>query len=190
MIAAVLTALALLIAGPRPCARLSRPTAAPAAATRRARAVDPHALAAGLDLLAVCLAAGLPVAAAARAAADGCPETLARPLRRAADLLALGADPAKAWAPALTDPHDPHLDALLRMARRSAQSGTALAGGVADLAAECRRETRDTATAAAERAGVLIAGPLGLCFLPAFVCLGIVPVIAGLAGNIMRSGLL
>ncbi len=26
---------------------------------------------------------------------------------------------------------------------------------------------------------VLIAGPLGLCFLPAFVCLGIVPVVAG-----------
>ena len=44
--------------------------------------------------------------------------------------------------------------------------------------------------AAADRAGVLIAGPLGLCFLPAFVCLGIVPVVAGLAGDIFGSGLL
>jgi pilus assembly protein TadC len=44
--------------------------------------------------------------------------------------------------------------------------------------------------AAAERAGVLIAGPLGLCFLPAFVCLGIVPVVAGLAGEVFGSGLL
>jgi hypothetical protein len=37
---------------------------------------------------------------------------------------------------------------------------------------------------------VLIAGPLGLCFLPAFVCLGIVPVIVGLAGDFIESGLL
>jgi pilus assembly protein TadC len=36
----------------------------------------------------------------------------------------------------------------------------------------------------AQRAGVLITVPLGLCFLPAFVCLGIVPVIAGLAKQI------
>ena len=36
----------------------------------------------------------------------------------------------------------------------------------------------------------LIAGPLGLCFLPAFVCLGIIPVVAGLAGDVLQSGLL
>jgi hypothetical protein len=36
---------------------------------------------------------------------------------------------------------------------------------------------------------VLVAGPLGLCHLPAFVCLGIVPIVAGLAGDVLRSGL-
>jgi hypothetical protein len=46
------------------------------------------------------------------------------------------------------------------------------------------------AAATAERAAVLIAGPLGLCFLPAFVCLGIVPVVAALAGDLLQSGLL
>ncbi|HTY29142.1 MAG TPA: type II secretion system F family protein, partial [Mycobacterium sp.] len=35
-----------------------------------------------------------------------------------------------------------------------------------------------------------IAGPLGLCFLPAFVCLGIVPVVAGLADDVFGSVLL
>ena len=35
--------------------------------------------------------------------------------------------------------------------------------------------------AAAQRASVLIAGPLGLRCLPMFLCLGIVPVVAGLA---------
>ena len=37
---------------------------------------------------------------------------------------------------------------------------------------------------------MLIAGPLGLCYLPAFLCLGIVPVVAGLAGDVLRSGVL
>ena len=32
---------------------------------------------------------------------------------------------------------------------------------------------------------VLVAGPLGLCFLPAFVCLGIVPVVIGLADGML-----
>lgn len=81
-------------------------------------------------------------------------------------------------------------EALLRLARRSASSGAALAGGVAELAEQSRHDAAHTAAASAERAGVLIAGPLGLCFLPAFVCLGIVPVVAGLAGDVLQSGLL
>ncbi|CKW18115.1 alanine rich membrane protein [Mycobacterium tuberculosis] len=42
---------------------------------------------------------------------------------------------------------------------------------------------------ALERAGVLIAGPLGLCFLPAFLCVGIVPLVVGLAGDVLQFGL-
>jgi pilus assembly protein TadC len=79
---------------------------------------------------------------------------------------------------------------LLRLARRSSVSGVALAEGVSTLATQCRQDAAHTAAAAAERAGVLIAGPLGLCFLPAFVCLGIIPVVAGLAGDVLQSGLL
>ena len=109
-------------------------------------------------------------------------------LDRAADLLALGADPATAWSnPA--QPLDNHGEALLRLARRSAASGTALAQGVADLAEQSRHDAASAADARAQRASVLIAGPLGLCYLPAFVCLGIVPIVAGLAGDVLRSGL-
>ena len=71
------------------------------------------------------------------------------------------------------------------MARRSARAGSSLAAGLAELADETRRQAHDTATAAAERAGVAISGPLGLCFLPAFVCLGIVPVVIGLASTVL-----
>ena len=63
-----------------------------------------------------------------------------------------------------------------------------MAEGVAELAVESRHEAAHAATALAERAGVVIAGPLGVCFLPAFACLGVVPVVAGLATDVFTSG--
>jgi pilus assembly protein TadC len=194
-IAAVLLALALLAAaGPtvvRARAGLAYRAARPRLATTHA--TDPLAVASSLDVFAVCLAAGMAVPTAAAATAASAPTRLAGLLRRAADLLALGADPAAAWS---TPPNLPaasldlHTEALLRLARRSASSGAALADGVAELAAQSRHDAAHAAEATAERAAVLIAGPLGLCFLPAFVCLGIVPVVVGLAGDVLRSGVL
>jgi pilus assembly protein TadC len=155
---------------------------------------DPLAAASTLEVLAACLRSGMAVSTAAAATAPSAPPQLARILTRAADLLALGADPASAWS----DParraerqgrrQDDQAEALLRLARRSASSGTALAQGVAELATAARDSAADDARAAAERASVLIAGPLGLCYLPAFLCLGIVPVVAGLAGDVLHSG--
>ncbi|WP_197501234.1 type II secretion system F family protein [Mycobacterium sp. 852002-51057_SCH5723018] len=192
--AAVLLAIALWI-GPGPSAvraraglrgRAHRPPPPPPAG-----GAAPLAVASSLDVLAVCLEAGMAVSAAAAATAPSAPPKLGRVLRRAADLLALGADPAVAWSNSPdAPPVDAHTEALLRLARRSASSGAALACGVAELADQSRHEAAHAATAAAERAGVLIAGPLGLCFLPAFVCLGIVPVVAGLARDVLQSGLL
>ena len=194
-IAAMLLATALLTgAGPSTVrARAGAATGSHRKARHPMRRPDPLAVASSLDVLAVCLAAGMSVSSAAAATAPSAPEMLARVLRRAADLLALGADPAVAWsAPPDLPPGslDSQTDALLRLARRSAASGGALAEAVADLATQYRQDALHAASAAAERAGVLIAGPLGLCFLPAFVCLGIVPVVAGLAGDLLRSGLL
>jgi pilus assembly protein TadC len=191
-IAALALAAALLI-GPGPVQvrrraginRRPRRTSTP-----RADRVDPLASASSLDVLAVCLEAGMAVPAAARATAVSAPPQLAVLLHRAGDLLALGADPAVAWAPPAGEAVSPGELALLRLARRSAASGTVLARGVAELAAETRHDAAHAAAAAAERASVIIAGPLGLCFLPAFVCLGLVPVIAGLATKVLGTGLL
>ena len=193
------TALLLAIAlwfGPGPAvvrARAGTPTRDIRPRPQLTRAPDPLAVASSLDVLAVCLGAGMAVSAAAAATAASAPPRLAGVLRRASDLLALGSDPAIAWSRPPNPPGgsiDPQTDALLRLARRSASSGAALASGVAELAAEYRQDAGHSAAAAAERAGVLIAGPLGLCFLPAFVCLGIVPVVAGLAGDVLQSGFL
>jgi pilus assembly protein TadC len=187
---AVLLALALLLgAGPSVIrARAGMPSRVRHLPQRNASGPDPLAAAASLDVLGVCLTAGMAVSTAAAAAAASAPPGLALVLRRAADLLALGADPAIAWSAA--GAVDAQADGLLRLARRSASSGAALADGVAELATQSRQDAAHAASAAAERAGVLIAGPLGLCFLPAFICLGIVPVVAGLAGDILQSGLM
>ncbi len=195
--AAVLLAAALWI-GPRPL--LVRARAGLSARPRPRKrgsgsggAADPLGIASSLDVLAVCLEAGMAVPTAAAATARSAPPQLAALLCRAADLLALGADPAAAWSlppDSRAGPADASIEALLRLARRSASSGAALAAGVAELADQCRHDAAHVAAAAAERAGVLIAGPLGLCFLPAFVCLGLVPVVAGLAGEVLQSGLL
>jgi pilus assembly protein TadC len=187
--ALALAAALLLGAGPlvvrmrAGCARQARPQN-----RTRAGASDPLAGASSLDVLAVCLTAGMAVATAARATARHAPDQLASVLGRAADLLALGADGETAWASSHdTVDADVHTEALLRLARRSAASGSALAHGVAELADGIRADAAHRAAAAAERASVLIAGPLGLCFLPAFVCLGIVPTVAGLAGDVFGS---
>ncbi|WP_330251071.1 type II secretion system F family protein [Nocardia sp. NBC_00565] len=165
-----------------------------AAASTRGSGSDPLAVASVFDLLAACLRAGLPMAAAARAVAPGAPAALGAALRRAADLLALGADAATAWNQVAQDgagrPGAEEVDSLARMARRSARSGASLASAVGELAEQRRSGVEDAAAARAERAGVLIGGPLGLCFLPAFVCLGIVPVVIGLAGHVLGGGLL
>jgi pilus assembly protein TadC len=149
---------------------------------------DTLAAASTFDVFAACLTSGMAVSSAASAAASSAPRELAAVLGRAADMLALGADPAAAWSNSEL-PFDSPCDALLRLARRSANSGAALAQGVADLADQSRHDAASAADARAQRASVLIAGPLGLCYLPAFVCLGIVPIVAGLAGDVLRSGL-
>lgn len=189
--AAMLLAAALLgSAGPSAVrARATLPARHGQAARPGSRGPDPLAVASSLDVLSVCLAAGMAVSTAAAATAPSAPPKLAQILGRAADLLALGADPAVAWS-APPGSTDAQIDALLRLARRSSVSGAALADAVSGLATQCRQDAVHAAAATAERAGVLIAGPLGLCFLPAFVCLGIVPVIVGLAGDFLQSGLL
>jgi pilus assembly protein TadC len=94
----------------------------------------------------------------------------------------LGADPGDAW---LRLARDPVLAPLARTAARASNSGAALAPTLARLARDQRRTARTAAEARAQAAGVRAVAPLGLCFLPAFVVLGIVPAIAGIAQGLV-----
>jgi pilus assembly protein TadC len=186
--AAVLLATALLSSGAR--LRVAhRAGLGPLGAAAGHASAAPLAVASALDVFAACLSSGMAVASAAAATAPSAPPPLARVLGRASELLALGADAATAWSSAEPSP-DRHVVALTRLARRSAASGAALAQGVAELADQSRQDAADTAMAAGERASVLIAGPLGLCYLPAFLCLGVVPVVMGLARDVLDMGVL
>ncbi len=176
--------LAAVLAGPvAGVATAAVAGAAGAAAVRRAADPPPDdgaGLAGRWELLAVCLEAGLPVASAVSAAAEPLGGLVGSALRRVAGLLELGADPADAWQAAAGLPA---LAGFARAAGRSAGTGAALADVARGEGVRIRAELIDTAQARAQRAAVLITGPLGLCFLPAFLALGIAPVVIGLAGQ-------
>ncbi len=135
----------------------------------------------GCDLLAVCLAAGVPVVAALSAVGAVLPAPLGPCLSRVAALSRLGAEPRRAWADAPAG-----IAALGRILVRAGESGAAAAPALRALAADGRATTRTAADAAVQRAGVWVLAPLGLCFLPAFVCLGVVPMVLGIAGDVFR----
>jgi pilus assembly protein TadC len=139
---------------------------------------DPVDLASAWAQLAVCLEVGLPVAAAVGAAATSLQGRAGAELRRVAGLLELGADPAQAWSAAADLAH---LAAFARAAGRSAGTGAALARAARAEGARLQARLTDLAEARAQRAAVLITAPLGVCFLPAFLVLGIAPVVIGLA---------
>jgi len=143
----------------------------------------PLALAGAWDLLAACLRAGMPVPAAVLAIAEGLDAPAGPVLRRTAGLLALGAGPDQAWQPALECPSTVR---LARVARRSGRSGAAFAESLTQLAAAERASAREQSETRAQRAGVLIAGPLGLCFLPAFLAIGVIPVVIGMAAGLAQ----
>jgi pilus assembly protein TadC len=130
------------------------------------------------DLLAVCVAAGVPLPAALAAVGAAVPGTLGAELVRVAGARRLGADPRRAWQDVR-----PELGALARTVQRAETSGARAAPALQALAAETRATGRAAADAAVRRAGVWVLAPLGACFLPAFVCLGVVPLVIGIAGD-------
>jgi Flp pilus assembly protein TadB len=134
-----------------------------------------------VDLLAACLLSGASWSEAVDAVADAVGGPLGDELKGVAAQVRLGADPSEAW---LTLAAEPELAALARTIARAVDSGAALAPALTRLAQDRRRAARAAAVARAQAAGVRAAAPLGLCFLPAFILLGVVPVVAGIAGTI------
>ncbi|MEU9350224.1 type II secretion system F family protein [Streptomyces griseoloalbus] len=164
--------------------RLRRPaTAADAGEPDAAGAVRQLPLAA--DLLSACIAAGAGPVLAAQAVGETLGGPVGNALARGAAEVRLGGEPAAAWRRLASLPG---AASLARLLERADVSGLPLATPVARLAAEARAEWTRAATARARRAAVLVSAPVGLCFLPAFIAVGVLPVVIGLAGGVLGGG--
>ncbi|MFI5803732.1 type II secretion system F family protein [Streptomyces sp. NPDC051561] len=137
------------------------------------------------DLLAACVAAG----AGPREAAEAVGESLGGPvgerLAGVAAELRLGGEPAEAWGRlgAIAG-----AEGLARCLERAGTTGAPAAGPVARVADRLRAERARRSEARANRAAVLIVMPLSLCFLPAFLVVGVAPVVIGLAEGLLAGG--
>ncbi len=151
--------------------------------------LDPRAVAFVLDLLACTLGTGAPpelaiasVSAAVQQRGSADLRDAVEPLRLAGRLLRLGTDPAQAWAVLAGTPGMAQVAAA---GQRCARSGARLAAGLAEVATELRAQQHSDAIARAERTGIWALLPLGCCFLPAFVCIGVLPVVLGVAASVL-----
>ncbi len=95
--------------------------------------------------------------------------------------LALGVPAATVWADLAADPD---LAPLGRTMARAHDTGAPVVAAVERLADELAAAGRADVEDRARAVGVRAAVPLGLCLLPAFVLVGIVPLVAGLLGSI------
>ncbi|MFE9765070.1 type II secretion system F family protein [Streptomyces sp. NPDC005808] len=146
----------------------------------RARAARQLPLAA--DLLAACIAAGAGPVVAAQAVGEALGGPVGERLARGAAEVRLGGEPVVAWRSLASIPSG---GPLARLLERAGESGVPAAVPVGRLAAEARAEWGRTATARARRAAVMVTAPVGLCFLPAFLAIGVLPVVIGLAGGLL-----
>ncbi len=141
-------------------------------------------LALALDLVAGCLGTGgtpSDAVALAGAAVGGVP---GRQLLAVAARLRAGSPAGAAWA-ALVDRGSPAVVARLpAAATRSERTGAPLQPWLTEAAAELRRARSAAAERAGRRAGVLVVLPLGLCFLPAYLVLGVLPSVIGLVAHL------
>ncbi len=132
--------------------------------------------------LAVCLEAGLPLRNAVAVLGDSLGGEPARVLHRLDAAVRLGVPEEQAWAE-VGELH-PELAGLARELRHAASGGVALAPALRQHAAESRATNRSAAEARARRAGVSIVLPLAVCFLPAFLLVGVVPVVGGVLSRL------
>ncbi|MEV8376846.1 type II secretion system F family protein [Kribbella sp. NPDC056861] len=165
----LLPAAAVFLATPPALSRLEP------AATRRRTAQLTADLPLAVDLLAACLRAGRPPQAAIALVAKSLGGPLADLLTEVERRLNLGADPIDAWSCLLKEPA---CAPFARATQRALRSGAPLAKILERQANDTRQARRWSAEEHARAVESRSVVPLGLCFLPAFVLLGIVPTIA------------
>jgi pilus assembly protein TadC len=126
--------------------------------------------------------AGAAPAAALTAVADAVGGPDGQQLRTVGDRLRLGAADPVAWAGTSS-----HLLPLRRALELATAAGAPVVVLLQEAADAQRRELQRHAAVAAARLGVRTVLPVGLCALPAFVLLGVAPVVLGLGGALLGA---
>ena len=150
-------------------------------ARRRAREAVLADLPHVVSLLGAALRSGTPPGAAVAAVCTALPGAATDRLAPVSARLALGMEPGAVWQ-SLAE--DPELAPLGRAMARAQATGTPVVRTVERLADELAAAARAQVEDRARAVGVRAALPLGLCLLPAFVLVGIVPLVAGMLGTL------
>lgn len=133
-----------------------------------------------LDLLASLLEVGASLSTALARQAQVCSMEFSTELATVSTALAMGMDWSAAWAHVPVKARDGPLQQLELALKFTASTG---APSSALLRAEARQIRRAAHRELQQRAAVLsvkLVLPMGLCALPAFICLGVVPVLLAL----------
>ena len=148
---------------------------------RKAREAVQRELPGLVRLLSAGLRGGASTPAALRAACSALPGAAADALLPVARRLDLGVEPESAWS-AVSEVRP--CAALGRALARAEKSGGSVVTAVERLAEDLERSSRSEVEQRARSVGVKAALPLGVCLLPAFLLLGVVPMVVGLLGSL------
>lgn len=171
-------AIVVLVFGGRVLARWE-----PAAARRRRVQLE-SLVPLAVDLLAVALRTGASTQGALRDVSIAVPAPLAAELVAVVHRLEVGTDPELVWEELATHPQ---LAPLGRTLLRCSRSGAPIASALTRQADEQWAARRAQVEAQARGVDARTSLPLGLCLLPAFVLLGIVPMVAeGFAHGLLQ----
>lgn len=148
---------------------------------RRRREEVRRDLPAVVTLIAAALRSGAAPGDAVLLVADALPGAAADRLAPVAARLRLGVPATTVWSDLVADAD---LAPLGRTMARAHDTGAPVVGAVERLAEDLADASRAAVEDLARAVGVKAAVPLGLCLLPSFVLIGIVPLVAGLLASL------
>jgi Flp pilus assembly protein TadB len=140
----------------------------------------PHAC----ELIAACLDAGLPLRSATRIVGESLGGPIGEELGTVTAQVQLGIGDDEAWRSL----DHPVLQRLGRDLARTAATGVVAGAGLRVHAADATATIAVARQEQARKVGVMSVMPLMCCYLPAFVLLGIVPVVGGFVAGLLGGG--
>lgn len=147
------------------------------AAERGAAGLDAPVL---LELAAAMLEAGSSLDHALEVLGEVCGGTTGSSLRTVVSALRLGADWEQAWTAAHAGKRDVVVAQLQSALTFAATTGAPSSALLSAQAQQLRRRSHREAEQRAAALGVKLVLPMGSCSLPAFVCIGVLPVLLAL----------